>query len=399
MDSFEVLARLAEHGTPPDGNLALKISVGLEDTLQQFKKETLSFVASGGSEIRFVYGPYGRGKTHFLKSVQAVAKSEGFVTSYVDCKSQTTRAPFASLTETYRLLAENSVLPRKEGTGGIEEVIRGSVGRLGHTSSLIRNLRKADRLDLGFKNLVIALIQTLESPESPQRFELLRALGSLLASNGSYSLPMQQLYRMSSNLPKPLGKISSRNATLWIRSLAALPSSLKYPGFVILFDETEKSHNMTLASLREQQQYLVNIRNLVDHIATGTFSGCVFVFAVVEEFREQAETCLEALAQRIERIHFHKSNPRAVWTSLDELTSPSPNDASFFKNLGDRVIEIAIKAGMPATHSNRLREQLNPIAIQACQDISTGSVRQFVKLAAEKAAQLVNHKEVATYER
>lgn len=399
MDSFEVLARLAEHGTPPDGDIALRISVGLEDTLQRLKDETLSFVAGGGSEIRFFHGPYGRGKTHFLKSIQAVARSQGFVTAYVDCKAQTKRAPFASLAETYRLVAENSVPPGNEGGQGIEAVIRGSVGHLGHTSSLMRSLRKEDRLELGFRNLVISLIQTLESAESPKRFELLKALGSLLASNGSYPMPMQQLYRAHPNLPKPLGKISSRNATLWIRSLAALPAALKYPGFVILFDETEKSHHMTRVNVRKQQQYLANIRNLVDHVATGTFSGCVFFFAVVEEFKEIAETCLEALAQRIERIHFHKPNPRAVWTSLDELTSPSPNDAFFFQTLGDRVIEIAIKAGMQRIHSESLREQLRHLGIQASQDISTGAVRQFVKLAAGKAAQMVNYQGEVNYGR
>ena len=386
MDSFEVLARLAEHGTPPDGDIALRISVGLEDTLRRFQDETLPFIAGGGSEIRFFYGPYGRGKTHFLKSIQALARAQGFVTAYVDCKAQTQRAPFASLSETYRLVAANAVPPGNEGGEGIEAVIRGSMGRHGNTSSLMRSLRKEDRLELGFRNLVIALVQALETPE---RFELLKALTALLTASGSYKVPMQHLYRTHSNLPKPLGKLSSRNATLWIRSLAALPAALHYPGFVILFDETEKSSHMSRWQIRQQQRYLANIRNLVDHVATGTFSGCVFFFAVVEEFREVAATNLQALAQRIERIHFHKPNPRAVWTSLDEITLPSPDDSIFFQTLGDRIIEIAINAGMEGRHTDSLREEFRSLGVMASKTIYMGAVRQFVRSAAAKAAQFV----------
>jgi hypothetical protein len=385
MDAFEVLARLAEHGTPPEGDIALRMSVGLEDILHRFKDETLPFISGGGAEIRFCYGPYGRGKTHFLKSIQAQARNCGFVTAYVDCRAE--QAPFASLSETYRMVAARAVPPGNDDGVGVEAVIRGSLDRRGNTGSLIRAVRREDRLELGFRNLVIAYLQALVAQE---KFELLKALGAFLSAMASYRFPVNDLYRMYPNLPKPLGKLSARNATLWIRSLAALPAALNYPGFVILFDETEKSHHMAKWPPRKQQQHLANIRNLVDHVATGMFSGCAFCFAVVEEFKELAETELEALAQRIERIHSEEANPRAVWTSLDELTSPAPYESGFFETLGDRVIEIAISAGMDADRADELRRHFGQLAVSASQDISVGAVRQFVKSAAALAAPLVN---------
>lgn len=383
MDAFEVLVRLAEHGTPPDGDYALRISVGLEDTLRLFKLETLPFISGGGAEIRFCYGPYGRGKTHFLRSLQAQARKLGFVTAYVDCKAE--KAPFASLVDTYRMLVTNVVPPLDDDAEGIESLIHSGINRRKKGESLISRVRSEGRLELGFKNLVIAYINALAAEDD----NLQTTLGYLLRAAPALHFTMSDLYCTYRNLTRPLGKISSRNAVLWIRSLGALPSALNYPGFVVLFDETENIDHLARRNVRQQQQHLANIRNLVDHIATGMFSGCLFYFAVVEEFREIAENNLEALAQRIERIHPDECNPRAIWTSLDELTNPPPDQAEFFEALGDKLTEVAIDAGMDDAHAATLRADFARMARNSAQDISEGAVREFVKSAAAKASRLI----------
>ncbi len=384
MDAYEVLARLGEHGTPPDADAALRMSVGLDETLERFRLETLPFVCGGGAEIRFCYGPYGRGKTHFLKSLQAQARMEGFVTAYIDCKAE--QAPFASLVDTYRLIAQRASPPDDDGDEGIEAVIRSSLSRQQPTVSVLQSVKQEDRLDLGFRNLVIAYLQATAGEE----YGLMEKLGSVLRASISHRLSISDMYRVHRDLPRPIGKLSARNASLWIRSLAALPLALNYPGFLILFDETEKSNHVAKFSIRKQQQHLANIRNLVDHVATGMFSGCVFCFAVVEEFKELAAQHLEALAQRIERIYSEEVNPRAVWTSLDELTNPSPEKPDFFRILGDKVVEIAREAGLNKSKVAKLRLELHNMADSSAQDISMGAVREFVKSAAAKAMQLIN---------
>ncbi len=383
MEALEVLAKLAEHGTPPDRDVALQMSVGLDDTLRRFESETLPFISRGGAEIRFCYAPYGRGKTHFLKSIQALARNYGFVTAYVDCRAE--QPPFSTLADTYRMIAAKALPPNDDEGEGIDAVITASLNQRAKTDSVVRAVRTEDRLELSFSNLVIEYLNA----HSVQDHDLINTLGSLLRATPTFHITMSDLYRTYRNLRKPIGKLSPRNATFWIRSLAALPCALQYPGFVILFDETEKSHHMAKWNTRKQQQHLANIRNLVDHVATGMFSGCAFCFAVVEEFRELAENNLEALAQRIERVHPDQANPRAVWTSLDELTNPSPEQTDFFTILGEKVIELAKAAGMEETHAKGLKKRFAEMASLSAQDIRTGAVREFVKSAAAIAASLV----------
>lgn len=384
MEPYEILARLAEHGTPPDGDVVLKMSVGLEDTLQRFEDEILSFISGGGAELRFFYGPYGRGKSHLLKSLQALAKHRGFVTAYIDCRAE--QSPFATMEDTYRMIVSCMEPPDGSNGVGIEAVIRTGLNNFEDEESISSRLRKEQRLELGLRNLVSAYIQTLFNDDRNQYLKEL----AILLNAGDHDLTMQDLYRRYPQAPRPLGKLSRRNAGLWVRSLAAIPSALNYPGFLILFDETEKSHHMADWRTRKRHQHLVNIRNLVDHVATGNFSGCAFCFAVVEEFMEIAGSSLEALAQRIERINHEDFNPRAVWASLDELTSPAPSNERFFQELGARVVDVAVDAGMDMSQVDILKEEFQRLGQKAISDISSGAVREFVKSAAAGAAQLID---------
>lgn len=385
MEPYEILARLAEHGVPPEGEVALKMSVGLEDTLERFKEETLSFISGGGAELRFCYGPYGRGKTHLLKSLQALARSHGFVTAYIDCRAE--QSPFSSLEETYRMIVSNIEPPNENYGVGIEAVVRAGLDSFAEQQSAIGRLRSERRLELGFRNLVLAYVQAILEVGD---IDLHNDLETLLRAGTSFRINMNSLYRRYSGIPRPLGKLSKRNANLWLRSLASLPSVLNYPGFVILFDETERSHHMSKWQTRKQHQHMVNIRNLIDHVAMGNFSGCAFCFAVVEEFIEIADSSLGALAQRIQRMHSEKRNPRAVWTSLDELTFPAPDDQIFFRQLGNKVLNLAVSAGLEPSSMSSLKNDILKLANISCEDISSGAVRQFVKSAAAIAAQRMN---------
>ena len=124
--------------------------------------------------------------------------------------------------------------------------------------------------------------------------------------------------------------------------------SLGYPGLVILFDETEQAHSIQRVNSQQRRLHLANLRNFVDHMALGNFRGCAIYYAVVEEFLETAKIELEALSQRIERVHLGNGsgvrNPRAVWVDLDELTDPSPKSDSFYDLLGQRIVSIGLEA-------------------------------------------------------
>jgi hypothetical protein len=392
MSPEEVIAKLSSTGTPPDSESTLKFSVGLKGAISLFEEETLPFIADGGSELKFVYAPYGRGKTHFLRTLQLVAQKNGFVTSYVDCNEG--QAPFASIGDTYRSVA-NNLLPPGPANGvsvkrGPDAIIEDAVGscELRDGKRRVRRVFKDPNLAADFRNLAAAYGQkVLQRKELGSPGLELRAL---LKSDMSYRVKVSDLYRTDNRLPRPIGKLSRRNAAAWLRSLASLPSSLEYPGLAVFFDETEQTLSLLRPGLKKRRMHLANLRNFVDHMALGSFRGCVIYYAVVEEFLEVARTDLEALSQRIERIRLGNGskfcNPRAVWVDLDELTNPAPGIIEFYDRLGKNILIIGREAGLPEKFAFEIEQKLMELGRRCCQSINSGVVREYVKTAASYVA-------------
>lgn len=122
----------------------LELSVGLESFIKRWKGEILPFVQNGGAELKFIEGPYGRGKTHCLLAMQAAAAEMGFATCLVDCGME--QPPFASLAETYRAIARNLTSPGHESRG-LAAVLKTA------SDDDLRALHEKSREHLAFANL------------------------------------------------------------------------------------------------------------------------------------------------------------------------------------------------------------------------------------------------------
>jgi len=362
---LEILARLAETGTPPDGKVVASVSAGLGEALRRVADETFPFVAGGGADLQFIHAPYGRGKTHFLKALEQCAQEQGFVTAYVDCKDG--QSPFKSLRDTYRAIARSMAPPGEHrffGTTGIAKVIEGQfTGRdTKAQKALIQGIKANIALTPDYRNLVTAYCVDSVGGEGDEI--LAESLEALLAATTSYKVTLGTLYRNYPHLPRPLGRLGPRNAGNWLRSLLSLPRILGYPGLVVLFDETEEA--LARGSARQRLQHLAHIRTFVDHMAVGAFHGCAVYYAVVEDFIDIAHDQLAALAQRIERVRLPHAkdtrNPRAVWVDLDELTDPGPRDHRFFLELADRIVDLGREAGLAPDGAKRSLEKLIPLA-------------------------------------
>jgi hypothetical protein len=389
MNAREILARLAETGTPSDGPSAIRLAVGLEDSLTRLATETLPYLRAGGAELRFIYAPYGRGKTHLLYSWQEAARRRGFVTAYIDC--QTEYSPFTSLPATYRQIAVNleapEAMPDSSPSKGVDSVIEAFLNKGPAPLERLQRLNQDPHLASDFRNTVVAYSRSLLQH---QLRELQQELKALLLHHTGSRVRITDLYRRYSWLPRPLGKMTNRAAPAWLRSLASLPLSLGYAGCLILFDETEKTQNISRLYRRERQQYWANLRNLVDHLALGAFRGCALYFAVVGEFMEEAERNLAALSQRLERMRLSDekifANPRAVWVNIDELTHPNPENPEFYRQLAERLLSVGREAGLQEDRAQRLSMELKGQAERFAKSIRMGAVRDFVKLAASKIA-------------
>ena len=358
--------------------------------MDRIEQETLPFVANGGGELQFIFGPYGRGKTHFLKALSQWARKRGFVTAYVDC--QEAQSPFASLVETYRAIAANMTPPGTHkffSTAGITRVIEARFTGKNATEqrALIEHLKADKALAPDFRNL--ALAYCTEGVAGGSDENLAERIEALLAATPTYRVPVGPLYREYPHLPRPLGKLGRRNAAVWLRALLSLPWAFEYPGLLVLFDETETV--LQPRSPRQVQAHLAHIRTFVDQMATGAFRGCAVYYAVAEEFMDIAEINLAALSQRIERVPVHeledKRNPRAIWVGLDELTTPGSHDSLFFEKLAERIVGIGCEAGLHTSDADRLMESFKQLAVTyAKENIYEGRVREYVKKTAAKVA-------------
>lgn len=194
-----------------------------------------------------------------------------------------------------------------------------------------------------------------------------------------------------------MGKLTKRNAAVWLRTLLSLPWAFGYAGLLVFFDETETV--LLNRSRRSKQTHLAHIRTFVDHMATGMIRGCAVYYAVVEEFMDIAKDNLEALSQRIERVDIklegkRTPNPRAVWVDLDDLTMPRPQNCLFFEELAERIVGIGQKAGLSTTTADRLMVSLKQLAeTHAEENISEGKVREYVREAATAVAHQLDSEE------
>lgn len=385
----DTLHRLAQYGTLDDPEVATRLSTGLAGFLKRWEEEVLPFVAGGGAELRFVEGPNGRGKTHFLQALGVTAQRAGFVISRVDCSMQ--HKPFASLQETYRAIVTTMSAADVAHNGA-------GVGLGGILASLpperLTAFQQVPRGNPAFRNLVIAYAKRAQAGALRDQVSL--DLRALLHHDGNRRVTFGELFIAANNLrvplPRPLGKIGKRNAALWLRSLLALPRQLGFKGLVVLFDETgaDLSIRPGFGRFGEHQRHLANLRNLVDHLATGGTPGCSVVYATTRDLVEIAKQDYPALSQRVERREeangFGQStrNPRAIWCRLDELTEPAPDVPEFFQELGEKLLALAKDAGLPAKRLAAVEGKLPGLAKRMSENLTQSTVREFIKQTASE---------------
>lgn len=381
-NSFKALAHLAAHGTPPDRETAQKISVGLEGSLEKFNTEVIPYLSDGGTEIQFVYGANGRGKTHYLLSLEELARNKGFVTARIDCSTGGT--PFQSLEGTYRMIA-NALRPPPsvdlDQSIGVTSIIRSAFSddaKL-RAEQVLQRLKDAKHLCPEVRNLVLSYGRGLITDQLTD--SITNQLEYLLSGAQGRLITISSLYKSDKSLAKPLGKLTSRNSANWLRSLLSLPNALGYQGLILLFDETERVMQNLSASARQTQ--LAHIRNIVDYCALGAFNGCLILYAAADDFVDNARTHLDALAQRIEPPSLLKGNwpssMRSVWTDLDDLTEPSTSEPVFFELLCERVVNLGVEAGLPIERAKDLRRSLSASAVRFANSPTNSVVREFVK--------------------
>lgn len=379
-DARDSLRRLAQHGVLDVPEASVRLSTGLDGFVSRWERETLPFLAAGGSELRFVEGPNGRGKTHFLQVLETHARRAGFVTARVGTQTK----PFAALQDTYRqiALAMTASAPGSNGDCGLAHLLAGL------TSARLADFQQFARGNPGYRNLITTYARKVQAGQADQPAS--QDLRALLMHDTNRRVTFGELFRLDRHLPRPLGKLGKRNAAVWLRSLLTLPRQLGFKGMVVLFDETGADLHLRPEPLRARQQHMANLRNLVDHLATGGIPGCSVVYATTADFIQMAFEDYPALWQRVARMEETTPsaepprNPRAVWCRLDELTEPSPAMREFFTTLGEKLIALGREAGVTEGRLHAARQALAGLSDEMSHNITQGAVRQFIKRMANE---------------
>lgn len=373
--AHDILRRIAQHGVLDVPEVAARLSTGLDGFVSRWERETLPFLAAGGSELRFVEGPNGRGKTHFLQVLETHAQRAGFVTARVGTQTK----PFAALQDTYRqiALAMTVISPGNNGDAGLDHLLAGL------NANQLATFQQAARDNPGYRNLIATYARRVQAGQLDQ--PVTHDLRALLMHDTNRRVTFGELFRLERHLPRPLGKLGKRNAAVWLRSLLTLPRQLGFKGLVVLFDETGADLHLRPEPVSIRQQHMANLRNLADHLATGGISACSVVYATTNDFIQMALEDYPAMWQRVARLEQISTfaepprNPRAVWCRLDELTEPSPAKAEFFLTLGGKLLALGCEAGVSEARLASTRKSLPGRSDESSRNITQGAVRQFIK--------------------
>lgn len=373
----DILRRLAQHGVLDVPEAAVRLSTGLDGFVSRWERETLPFLAAGGSELRFVEGPNGRGKTHFLQVLEMHAQRAGFVTARVGTQTK----PFAALQDTYRqiALAMSAGASGSDGDCGLAHLLAGL------TAEQLGGFQQSARGNPGYRNLITTYARRVQA-DQPATHDL----RALLMHDTNRRVTFGELFRLDRHLPRPLSRLGKRNAAVWLRSLLTLPRQLGFKGLVVLFDETGADLHLRPEPLRARQQHMANLRNLVDYLATGGIPGCSVVYATTHDFIQMAFKDYPAIWQRVARMEETSPsaelprNPRAVWCRLDELTDPSPAEREFFTTLGEKLLALASEAGISETRLQAARQALASLSDKMSHNLTQGAVREFIKRMANE---------------
>lgn len=289
-----IVQRMGETGQPPERG-ALRVNVGTDVFLEALKREYLEPIRAVGlnSTFKLIQGPFGGGKSHFLRCFREIAWQEGFATSLVNVSPR--ECPFTDMQQIYRRVAETVELPPgddvAEPVQGIDAVLRQIVEARAEATDeptlfeWLRNEAAHARVESHAWRRAAFLYMEAVLARQTQRTEL---LGDWLRGTRVPSSEVQRLGVREDLEPS--------TAFRWLRSLVQLFRVLDIPGIVLMFDEMDR----TLSLPRRQRREIGdNLRQLIDSCGQSILPSAVCLYAVPPEFMTNVVPEYPALEQRL----------------------------------------------------------------------------------------------------
>ncbi|MDO9538611.1 MAG: BREX system ATP-binding protein BrxD [Methanocalculus sp.] len=333
LQSIGIINALRRGTVPASGLERLAVGIAAEE---KAIADQLDYVATGRSDLKFVRGDFGSGKTFFVCRAQEIARSGMFVTSHVVISPDT---PLHKLAALYSAVMNG--LRTENGEHALKSIIDSWIYRI--EERLIESGGDEDE-----EKLAIATAEEMEKSlirVSEENSGLAAAVRTYYHANnrGDFAVAQAALGWISGegtvgrtfkSEAGVRGAVDEGTALPFLRGIARIIVQAGYRGLSIAFDETETAQGSS-RPLREKGY--VNLRRIVDAVDRNESPYTFFFFTGTPSFFEGPKgiRSLPPLFDRIQTIEDDGfRNPLQTQIILSRF------DERRLEEVATRVIEI-----------------------------------------------------------
>lgn len=376
MEIIDLFEKLAEHGHAPSDKCKL-LTVGYEDAFERLKKKYLEQrFAKGGSAEKFVIGPFGSGKTHFMRHLMEIATELDCVTAEVALNKD---VDFTKNIIVYREVAKEIKVPGQHGKGMRTLLLE--------CKNRIQN--KVPNKDLS-REFFNAWVSGLEQASFElELFGVVARLAFEAEQDGNETLFNAACRWLGGEVTDrfvakelALSCIPEKELNLYgRRALLSLSQFIRHAGFrgtVICFDEAEQGLGVDKRKMNQILSMLQSGINAVSDLQNGSL---LIIFGLTPDIITKMEN-LEALRQRVADPGigqgFFDGNTLAPKIDLTRRKDPVQD----LRAIGRRLVEV-LYSNLEKELNIAMEEVLNTIdqvAVSIAEsDPTTSNRRTMVK--------------------
>ncbi len=339
IDIIDILRQMAPTGQPPTQGCSL-FGVGHDEAFEKLIAEFVNVqFPKGYSAEKFVVGPYGSGKTHFLRQFAEMAQSSNCATCEIRLSKD---IDLRKQLLVYREIMANLMVPGQKSTGAkalLEACMRNIQRQLPDEDSSgafldawINGLEAVDFADSKFKRVMIKTLKAMCEREEG------------IVDNGILWLEgdvaHKAVCKSMNESPIPSSE-QDRFGRKAIFSICQFIKASNFAGTIIAYDEAEqaadvgkKKRDEILSMLRSEADAIRNIRN------ASVFLLYAFTPDVIQEMYKYP-----ALQQRISEpnptYRFFDGNVHSPIIDLQQQhDTQKAASLKFLQNIGEKLVNL-----------------------------------------------------------
>ena len=375
-----IIHSLLESGQPPKLGASF-LNEGTENKLNRLRDDYLDGIlrASDGRDgagvCKWVVANYGNGKTQFLRCLQELAWSMGYVTAFVELSQD--ECPLDRPDRVYSAIARSiQATPHSAADidrgRGIEVMFQQLLDRLfpGVLSGFADDTVKVQAIAWVESSLGHTPVES-----TGFRTAVVRLLTAKLKGEGETATISAGYLRgdkLSAAELKSIGiyeKLDKANGFIFLRSMCQLIQRSELgSGTVLLFDEARRS--LSLMSSKQKKVACENLLSVINRCNSEELPGTMFVYAVMPEFFTDFAVEYPALQQRC--------GPN---TKINLEAASAEGEIQLLGRIGERINSV-FKFAYPSVELNETvcRRNIETIARESLREnMGTGTRRLFVK--------------------